>query len=168
MATVPTAACPLPTLSLKALAQEALHGTYGSGTITGPISLYDMINSGGASSGETYPAINTSANPNPVTRDGSGSLELTNVAEVMGGFSGSLYYNASIGNASNLGVGDYLYLNEALTEVFCDHYTGEFFQDGDATSTTHCGAGTDWYFELNDGYPAGSTPSKITTSNVCT
>ena len=90
-----------------------------------------MINSGCASSGETYPAINTSANPNPVTRDGSGSLELTGVYEVMGGFEGSLYYNASIGDASNLGVGDYLYLNEALTEAYCDMDTGEFENEED-------------------------------------
>ena len=30
------------TLSMLAIAQEALYGTYGSGTITGPISIYDM------------------------------------------------------------------------------------------------------------------------------
>ena len=57
------------TLSLKAIAQEALYGTYGSGTITNPIHLYDLVNGGdSAGSGNSYPTVNTACLPNPATR----------------------------------------------------------------------------------------------------
>ena len=57
------------TLSLKAIAQEALYGTYGSGTITNPIYLYDLVNGGNsAGSGNSYPTVNTACLPNPATR----------------------------------------------------------------------------------------------------
>jgi hypothetical protein len=57
------------TLSLEAIAQEALYGTYGSGTITPPIHLYDLVNGGNsAGSGNIYPTVNTACLPNPVTR----------------------------------------------------------------------------------------------------
>ena len=56
-------------LSQLAMAQEALYGTYGSGTITGPISLYDMVNGGNTNgSGNSYPTINTGCVPNPADR----------------------------------------------------------------------------------------------------
>ena len=48
------------TLSMLNIAQEALYGTWGSGTITGPISLYDMVNGGNTNgSGNSYPTVNT-------------------------------------------------------------------------------------------------------------
>ena len=57
------------TLSLKAIAQEALYGTYGSGTITNPIHLYDLVNGGNsAGSGNSYPTVNTACLPNPAHR----------------------------------------------------------------------------------------------------
>ena len=57
------------TLTLLGLAQEALYGTYGSGTITYPIHLYDLVNGGdSAGSGNSYPTVNTCCTPNPVTR----------------------------------------------------------------------------------------------------
>jgi hypothetical protein len=34
------------TLTMLGLAQEALYGTYGSGTITSPIHMYDLVNGG--------------------------------------------------------------------------------------------------------------------------
>ena len=161
---IPNPSCPPGQLSMLAMAQEALLGTYGSGTINGPISLYDMINSGSASSGETYPTINTDSVPNPITRDGSNSLELTNVNDVMGSFDSSLYYKSSIGNASNLGLGDYLYLNPALTQVYCG--VGTFQQPGSSATTTHCGAGQQWYFVINAD-SASSDFGKIIQSNAC-
>ena len=161
---IPNPSCPPGQLSMLAMAQEALLGTYGSGTINGPISLYDMINSGSASSGETYPTINTDSVPNPITRDGSNSLELTNVNDVMGSFGSSLYYKSSIGNASNLGLGDYLYLNPALTQVYCD--IGTFQQPGSSATTTHCGAGQQWYFVINAN-SASSDFGKIIQSDAC-
>ena len=57
------------TLSLKAIAQEALYGTYGSGTITNPIYLYDLVNGGNsAGSGNSYPTVNEDCLPNPAAR----------------------------------------------------------------------------------------------------
>ena len=55
-------------LSMKAMAQEALYGTYGSGTITGSIGLYALVNGGNQNSGNTYPAVNQNCLPNPANR----------------------------------------------------------------------------------------------------
>ena len=71
-------------LSMLDIAQEALYGTWGSGAITGPISMYDMINGGNTNgSGNSYPTVNTGCTPNPADRgtynsftiyDGSGGI----------------------------------------------------------------------------------------------
>ena len=56
-------------LSMLNIAQEALYGTWGSGTITGPISIYDMVNGGNANgSGNSYPTVNQNCTPNPADR----------------------------------------------------------------------------------------------------
>ena len=56
-------------LTLEKIAQEALYGTYGSGTITPPIYLYDLVNGGNsAGSGNSYPTVNDGCTPNPVER----------------------------------------------------------------------------------------------------
>lgn len=55
-------------LSMLDMAQEALYATYGTGSVTGPISMYDMMNGGNAGgSGNTYPTLNTSCDPHPGT-----------------------------------------------------------------------------------------------------
>jgi len=55
-------------LSMLDMAQEALYATYGTGSVTGPISLYDMTNGGNTNgSGNSYPTVNTSCTPNPAT-----------------------------------------------------------------------------------------------------
>ena len=60
------------TLTIEGLAQEALYGTYGSGTITAPIFMYDLVNGGNsAGSGNSYPLINRCCLPNPI--DGTGA-----------------------------------------------------------------------------------------------
>jgi len=47
------------TITLLGLAQEALYGTYGSGSITYPIAMYDLVNGGNSQgSGNSYPAVN--------------------------------------------------------------------------------------------------------------
>jgi hypothetical protein len=125
------------TLSMLAIAQEALYGTYGSGTITGPISLYDMVNGGNTNgSGNSYPTVNTGCVPNPATR---GSLQLTAVRDDMGTDSPiTLYYSAGIGNASNLQAGHILYTNSNLTtpaDLTCA------LQTGSSATTTICGVG---------------------------
>lgn len=61
------------TLSMQDIAQERLNSTYGSGNVSGPISMYNLINggnTGGAvTSGNTYPAVNTGCLPNPASRN---------------------------------------------------------------------------------------------------
>ncbi len=132
-------------LNMLNMAREALYGTWGSGTITGPISLYDMVNGGNTNgSGNSYPTVNTNCLPNPASR---ASLQLTNVSQGMGGGSArTLYYNASIGAASNLTAGDYLYTNSNLTTA-----EGQTFnaQTGSSATTTACGAGDVWYFDTD-------------------
>jgi len=71
-------------LNMLNMAREALYGTWGSGTITGPISLYDMVNGGNTNgSGNSYPAINQNCLPNPI--DGSGSYNSFSVYDDSGG-----------------------------------------------------------------------------------
>ena len=133
------------TLSMLNIAQEALYGTWGSGTITGPISLYDMVNGGNTNgSGNSYPTVNTNCTPNPADRT---SNQLTNVSEGMGGGAArTLYYNANIGAASNLTAGDQLYTDSNLTTAEGSSFNG---QPGSSATTTACGAGNTWYFNTN-------------------
>ena len=127
------------------MAREALYGTWGSGTITGPISLYDMVNGGNTNgSGNSYPAINQGCLPNPANRS---SLQLTGVGDSMGGQNPrTLYYNSNIGAASNLTSGDQLYTNASLTTA-----EGQTFnsQNGSSATTTICGAGSAIFFDTN-------------------
>jgi hypothetical protein len=61
------------------MAQEALYATYGTGSVTGPISLYDMTNGGNTNgSGNSYPTVNTSCTPNPATGI-TNSTTITNI-----------------------------------------------------------------------------------------
>ena len=132
MATVPGSG----TLSMQSMAQEALYGTYGSGTITGPISLYDMTNGGNTNgSGNSYPAVNQACLPNPATR---GYLTLTAVTDLMGAGSTDYYYSGGIGAASNLTVGHKLYTNTALTTAASIIYG---VQTGTSATTTVCSSG---------------------------
>ena len=124
-------------LSQLAMAQEALYGTYGSGTVTGPISLYDMVNGGNTNgSGNSYPTVNTGCTPNPATR---GALQLTAGRDDMGSDSPiTLYYSSGIGNASNLQPGHILYTDSNLTtpaDLTCA------LQTGSSATTTICGSG---------------------------
>lgn len=66
------------------MAQEALYATYGTGTVTGPISLYDMTNGGNTKgSGNSYPTVNTSCTPNPATGI-TNSTVITNIQRYEG------------------------------------------------------------------------------------
>jgi hypothetical protein len=132
-------------LNMLNMAREALYGTWGSGTITGPISLYDMINSGNTKgSGNSYPAINEGCLPNPASRT---STTLTGVRDGMGGSAPrTLYYNSSIGAASNLTSGDQLYTNSSLTTA-----EGQTFneQTGSSATSTICSQGSVIFFNTN-------------------
>ena len=56
------------TLTMLGIAQERMYGTYGTGTITGPIVTTDLINGGNTGgSGNSYPALNTSSPSKPNT-----------------------------------------------------------------------------------------------------
>jgi len=125
------------TLSMQSMAQEALYGTYGSGTITGPISLYDMTNGGNTNgSGNSYPTVNTCGTPNPATR---GYLTLTALTDQMGAGSTDYYYSGGIGAASNLTAGHTLYTNTGLTTPAANIIAG--VQTGSSATTTICSAG---------------------------
>ena len=92
------------TLSMLDIAQECKHGTYGSGSITGPISMYNLINggnTGGAvTSGETYPTINTNDTPHPLD---AGFTNITNIKINFGGNApGACNTNLQMHNNSNL------------------------------------------------------------------
>ena len=152
MATVPGSGT---TLSMKSMAQEALHGTYGSGTIVNPISLYDMTNGGQVNgSGDDYPGINTICTPNPATR---GYLVLSNVEEVMVGGSINYYYSGGVGAASNLTIGHQLYTDTALTIPLY----GDWYQDGSTGDPTyHCNTGLVWEFSTD-------SDGRITYSPTC-
>jgi len=140
-------------LSMQSLAQECLYGTYGSGTITGPISMYNLVNGGntggGATSGNTYPTVNTGCIPNPANRN---SNQLTSVSGAMGTSTPvTLYYNSNIGAASNLGVGDYLYTDSSLSTpaTSADFYASS--QPGETgNATRHCNTGDDWLFDIDN------------------
>lgn len=55
-------------LTMVGIAQERLYGTYGSGVITGPIVMTDLINGGSiGGSGNSYPSLNTSSPSKPNT-----------------------------------------------------------------------------------------------------
>ena len=118
-------------ISMLGLAQEALYGTYGSGTITDPIHLYDLVNGGDtAGSGNDYPTVNDDCTPNPVT---SGSTPLLQIYKVQQGQSAigplTLYVNsADAATASDLSDGDVLFTDSSLQTLFGEWKT---IGDGD-------------------------------------
>jgi hypothetical protein len=116
------------------LAQEALNGTYGSGTINGPISMYDLINGGNAGSGETYPAINQNCLPNPANRSYSsftasiyGQLNCVNVfySGSLGSLTNGSQLYSSNGGATNLTAGNY-YVCDNITVFGCTENCANF------------------------------------------
>jgi len=152
MATVPASG----TLSMLGLAQEAEHGTYGSGSITGPISLYDLINGGDDNgSGEDYPEINTNCKPNPESR--ADYVVFANVYKHVspstntGPFTFYLSYSEAT-TVSALANGDTVYTNAALTSTLEAHgsVSGEYwYQVGDVTTSTFCGQSLLGAFDTN-------------------
>ena len=139
MATVPSSG----TLSMKSMAQEALHGTYGSGTINYPISLYDMTNGGQANgSGDNYPTVNQDCLPNPADRGSYvqllGIKKFTQPYTYTGPF--TFYLNPSqAATASALSNGDTIYSDATLTTTVTAHGVGSgdyWYQD-----TTYTGGG---------------------------
>jgi hypothetical protein len=79
------------------------------------------------------------------------SLELTNLfVEDSPLFSG--YYDGSIGDASNLSVGDVIYSDSSLTTKLYDNPGGSdqtYNQWGTASTTTHCPVGTGYLMRMD-------------------
>mgnify|MGYP000566017201 CR=1 FL=1 len=124
-------------LTMEGLAQEVLYGTYGSGTVTSPIHMYDLINGGNsAGSGNSYPAINTGCTPNPHTRT---ALTLATVYTSPSGQPAfTLYYNSTIGAANQLEPGDYLFTNATLTTPAYSGSGVSYKQSAGSASTRIC------------------------------
>lgn len=111
-------------LSVYAMAQEALYGTYGSGTITGPISIYDMVNGGNShGSGNLYPTVNDNCTPNPLERTAVPLYQMYQSSQIGDGtpfISGPVTYYVNQDDAtlaSDLGDGDRIYSDSTLSTL---------------------------------------------------
>lgn len=128
-------------LSTLGLAQELLYCTYGSGSVNGPISMYDLLNGGNSGgSGETYPSIKTQCTPNPTTRTLTafkvrpGSTTATPI---------DVYFNSGYTSLANLKIDDYLYKNSSGSQPYnnCQQSSNYcYILDSDNTLTTPCGS----------------------------
>ena len=119
-------------LSMKAMAQEALYGTYGSGTITGSIGLYALVNGGNQNSGNTYPAVNTNCEPNPADRGSYVTVLQVKKLTSPNTFTGPFTYYLNPSQAATPGAmanGDTMYSDAALTTPIPAHTNGYWFQD---------------------------------------
>ena len=138
-------------LNMLNMAREALYGTWGSGTITGPISLYDMINGGNTKgSGNSYPAINQSCTPNPADRGTYNSFT------IYGGGSSTIT----------------LYTTVALTAIttgtiIYDSVSGSIYTGGGAF--IHGPSGTVWFGDSSCCAPAfnSNTTTGAVTNTSC-
>ena len=122
-------------LNMLNMAREALYGTWGSGTITGPISLYDLVNGGNTNgSGNSYPTINDGCEPNPASRSNYTSLlQIYKVDDgtVTGPF--TFYVAASeAATATAVATGDTIYTDAELTTTL-----GAFGNGTGSTSTEY-------------------------------
>ena len=115
------------TLSMQDIAQERFSSTYGSGNVTGPISMYNLVNggnTGGAvTSGNTYPAVNTGCLPNPASRNAY--VQLIELRKFTNGVAGTLHtFYIDPSEATTPGAlanGDKLYTDAELTTVVPAH-----------------------------------------------
>jgi|TARA_R110000765_G_scaffold237974_1_gene340643 hypothetical protein len=119
-------------LSMKDMAQEALYGTWGSGTITGSIGLYALVNGGNQNSGNTYPAINQACLPNPASRNSSVLADVQGPSPSTA--TADYYFNQNIGVASDLIVGDELFSDSSLTTTMP---AGTYYQDNTVNNDEH-------------------------------
>ena len=105
------------TLSMQDIAQERLNSTYGSGNVSGPISMYNLVNggnTGGAvTSGNTYPAINTGCTPNPA--DGGVALVTALLINLGGEAPGAVNTNLKMFSDTNLSSAVTAYVRADLT-----------------------------------------------------
>jgi len=122
------------------MARECAYGTWGSGSITGAISIRDLVAGGNTyGSGQSYPAINTASssyppNTTPVETNSfysydkdavsltsfSSSVGTTSSKAVCGQSIGSTYYHDGSGTAPV--AGDNVYSDAAGTTSLSDGY----------------------------------------------
>jgi len=149
-------------LSMRDMAQEALHGTWGTGTINNPISLYDLVNGGQLKgSGDNYPTVNENCLPNPATR--GSSVQLKQVykranTQVTGPF--THYFSAGqASNASSITSSTILYSDSALTTPVGEFGTGSglFFWYQDASGLSNADRVCGYNYNGNWDTTASST-----------
>ena len=180
------------TLSMQDIAQERLNNTYGSGNVSGPISMYNLVNggnTGGAvTSGNTYPAINTGCTPNPA--DGGLALVTTLKINLGGQAPGAINTNLKMFSNANLSSAVTAYVRSdlvgnnsidwfeiALTDshdgtVLAHHYqrlakamtTGHIY-DSD-TSGTRLANGTYYLSYANPSNTSGNPPANAPTGGA--
>lgn len=153
-------------LSMQDMAQEALYGTWGSGTITSPISLYDLVNGGNTGgSGNTYPTVNVNCLPNPVTR--GSSVQLKQVykrtgSQVSGPFT-HYFASSQASNANSITTSTIIYSDSNLTTPVGEFGTSSnlayWYQDASGLSNSDrvCGYDFDgsWDTNTNSQYVSG-------------
>tara|TARA_R100000742_G_C4246784_1_gene65591 strand:+ start:40 stop:531 length:492 start_codon:yes stop_codon:yes gene_type:complete len=155
-------------LNLKNMAQECAYGTWGSGTITNPISVRDLVAGGNSyGSGQSYPSINTNSasyppSTTPVTfqsfysydKDATASLTSYTSSTVQSkspcslgsAFVNQTYYHD--GSSTLPGVNDSVYSDSAGTTPLSDgnYKIGPHFgyyyhievEDEQVSSSTQC------------------------------
>ena len=128
-------------LSMKDIAQEALYGTWGTGTINDPISLYDLVNGGQVKgSGDDYPTVNENCLPNPATRGSSVQLKQVykKANAVTTGPYTHYFSSGQASNASSITNSTILYSDSALTTPVGEFGTGSnlfyWYQDASGLS----------------------------------
>jgi len=150
-------------LSMLAIAQERLYSTYGSGTVTGPIPMYNLINGGntggGATAGNNYPALNTGCDPHPP----DSYITIASISSCNGGRMGI----ATISTGTEFTA----YVKEGTTEndlisgtkwVLYSNTSGTYLADGTYDfisgigSSPTCGCG--FRFTIENGKNTGGLP----------
>ena len=152
------------TLSMQDIAQERLNSTYGSGSVTGPISMYNLINggnTGGAvNSGNNYPALNTGCDPHPPD-------EYVAVSSITSG-SGTMKLFASDASTELTG-----YVKKGTTEtdlltgsqwVLYSNTSGTYYANGTYVFGEACtggGCACGYQFSIVNGRNTGGNPEAI-------
>jgi hypothetical protein len=112
-------------LTMLGVAQERKYGTYGTGTISSPITMYDLLNGGGANA---FPALNTCPQPNVPSYSMDGWYGYSQTATCGGCVMTELQYDAN---------DPFIACNEARPIfIYTDSSVPQFpWQDGGAVYT---------------------------------
>ena len=144
-------------LSMQDIAQERLNSTYGSGNVSGPISMYNLINggnTGGAvTSGNNYPAVNTGCSPNPHESVAGNVLQNLGITCGMQTVNDAYFKSSEAANATQLQNGDTLYANRQATAPWVPGHgfniSYQISQFGTSSNDTIAGNGDEASFFVN-------------------